>query len=120
VVDDSKGRVINDEFEYCVAIPYHLINSSASLSSQVFIYPIIQPIKRRKNRQKDLRNTGNIINMITQRHEQVKKKLTTTSLHLHLHSPATLEGSSAADYESKVMSSKLRVVVGCVGIGIAG
>ena len=41
-------------------------------------------------------------------------------MHLHLHSPATLECASAADYEGEVVSSELGVCVGCIGVGVAG
>jgi hypothetical protein len=40
-------------------------------------------------------------------------------MHLELHGAAAFECVSAADYEGKVVSSKLRVCVGSVGIGVA-
>lgn len=74
---------------------------------------------QRNTRQINLRNSSNIINMITQRDKKIKKQLTTTSLHLHLHSPATLECSSRSNDQSQIMSSKLRIVVGCIGICVS-
>ena len=71
-------------------------------------------------RQEHLRNTRNIIHMITKRNKQIKEELRAASKHLHLHSPATLECASAADYEGEVMSSELGVCVGCIGVGVAG
>lgn len=57
--------------------------------------------------------------MITQSNEEIKEQLTSSSLHLQLHSPATLECASTSDYESEVMSSELGVSVGRVGICVA-
>jgi hypothetical protein len=37
-----------------------------------------------------------------------------------LHGAASLEGVSAADDESEVVSPKLRVRVGCIGVGESG
>ena len=58
--------------------------------------------------------------MITKRDEQIKKQLAPTSMHLHLHSPATLKRASASDYEGQVVSAEFGVGVGCVGVGVAG
>jgi hypothetical protein len=66
-----------------------------------------------------LRNARNIIDVITQRDEQIKKQLTPTGHHLHLHRATSLERASTADDESEIMSSKFRVIIGSVGVSIA-
>lgn len=57
--------------------------------------------------------------MITHRDKQIKEQLPTL-FHLDLHSPAALEGVSAADDEREVVGTELGVGVGGVGVGEAG
>jgi hypothetical protein len=70
-------------------------------------------------RQKHSRNRGDIVHMIAQCNEQIEKELGAAGLHLHLHSPATLEGASAADDKGEVVCSKFRVSVGRIGVCVA-
>jgi len=57
--------------------------------------------------------------MITQRNEEIEKQLRPTSLHLHLHGAASLEGSSRSDDEREVVRTEFGVSVGRVGVCIA-
>lgn len=56
--------------------------------------------------------------MITHSDEEIEEHLATL-LHLNLHGATSLESAAAADDESEEMSTKLGVVVRCVGIGPA-
>lgn len=56
--------------------------------------------------------------MITHSNKQIKEHFATI-LHLTLHRTAALEGAAATDDESEVVSSKLRVAVGSMGVGPA-
>jgi hypothetical protein len=54
---------------------------------------------------KHLRNAGNVIHMVAQRHKEIKEQLAASGMHLQLHSSASLEGVPTADYKGQVMSS---------------
>ena len=70
---------------------------------------------------RDLRRSNRkIINMITQRHEQVKEQTTAAVEHLKLHGTTTLERLSPADDERKIMGPELGVGVGSVRVGVSG
>jgi hypothetical protein len=56
-----------------------------------------------RRRGRDLRDTSNIVHVVTQCHKKVEEELAPSSMHLQLHSPAPLEGASAADYEGEVV-----------------
>jgi len=71
-------------------------------------------------RKENLRNTSNIVNMITQRDKQIKEQLAPACHHLHLHRARALEGAAAADDEREVVGAQLGVGVGGVGVGVAG
>ena len=58
--------------------------------------------------------------MIDHSNKQIKKQRRPARLHLHLHRPAPLESIAAADDESEVVCSQLRVRSGCVSVGVAG
>ncbi len=57
--------------------------------------------------------------MIAHSNEQVEEQ-SSTFFHLHLHGATPLESISAADDESQVVGSQLRVCVGCLRVGVAG
>ncbi len=54
--------------------------------------------------------------MVTHSNKQIEEQFATV-FHLRLHRAAALEGAAAANDESEIMSSKLRVAVGGVGVG---
>ena len=56
--------------------------------------------------------------MVTHGDKQVEEHLSAL-LHLALHRTATLESVAAAYDESEIVSSKLRVAVGSMGVGPA-
>ena len=56
--------------------------------------------------------------MIYHRNEKIEEERRAARLHLHLHCAAALEGVAAADDESKIMCSKLGVIVRGIGVGI--
>ena len=58
--------------------------------------------------------------MIDHRDEEVEEQRRPALLHLHLHSPAALEGVAGADDESEVVGSQLGVGGGRVGVGVTG
>ena len=58
--------------------------------------------------------------MIHHGNEQIEEQRRATSVHLHLHGAAAFERVAAADDESEVVSTKLRVRRRCVAIGVAG
>lgn len=58
--------------------------------------------------------------MVTERDEQVEEELGAAIVHLELHRATTLERGAAADDEGEIVSTKLGVCVGSVGVGIAG
>jgi len=114
VVEES----FSDESERCVVILCQIIFVSL-ITHFIVILPRRGSRKGRGNRQ-NLRNTSNIINVVAQSNEQIKEELTASLLHLHLHSPATLECASTADYEGEVVSPKFGVGVGSISICVAG
>jgi hypothetical protein len=69
---------------------------------------------------KDLRNTRDVVNMVAQRHKQIKEQLAATLLHFNLHCATSFEGPSTANDESKIVCSKLRVIIGCISVRVAG
>jgi len=80
VCGDHSGHVVeesfSDESECCVVILCHIIFVSLILHSIViFAFRMKSECKGReeKNRQNNLRNTCNIIDMIAQRDEQIKE-----------------------------------------------
>ena len=56
--------------------------------------------------------------MVAHGNEEIEEELAAL-FHLKLHCAATLKGIAAADDECEIVSSKLRVAVGCVRIGVA-
>ena len=58
--------------------------------------------------------------MVAQGNKQVEKEIAATVKHLHLHGAAALERVAAADDEREVVSTKLGVGAGGVGIGVSG
>lgn len=58
-----------------------------------------------------------VIHVVYHGNEQVEKQLTAV-FHLILHRAAALEGVASTDDKCQVVSTKLGVVVRCVGIGI--
>lgn len=67
----------------------------------------------------DLRSSGDVIDMVTERDEQIEEKLGPAVIHFKLHRSTALECAAAPDNESKVMCPQLGVSVGRVGVGIA-
>lgn len=57
--------------------------------------------------------------MVAQGYEKVKEKLCAAVEHLQLHGTAAFEGAAGANDESQVVSPKLGVVVGRVGVRIS-
>lgn len=57
--------------------------------------------------------------MIRHSHEQVEEQLAAI-LHLVLHGAAALECVPATDDQGEIVRPQLRVVVGCVVVGVAG
>lgn len=62
---------------------------------------------------------GNIINVVAKSNEKIKEELSSAIVHLELHGAAPLEGAAGADDKGEIVSSKLRVSVGCVIVGIS-
>lgn len=60
-----------------------------------------------------------VIDMVAKRNEKVKEERCASVPHLELHCSATLEGITASDDEREIVGTKLRVRVGCVGVGVA-
>lgn len=58
--------------------------------------------------------------MIGEGDKQVEEELAASVEHLHLHGAAALEGVARADDESEVVSPKLGVIVGGVGVCVSG
>ena len=67
----------------------------------------------------DSRGSGDVIDMVTERDEQIEEKLSSAVVHFKLHCSTALECAAAPDNEGKIMCPQLGVSVGRVGIGIA-
>jgi hypothetical protein len=66
----------------------------------------------------NLRDAGDVIDVVAQGDEQIKEELRAAVVHLELQGPTALEGASASDDKSQVVSAQLGVGVGGVGIGV--
>jgi hypothetical protein len=86
----------------------------------VFNVVVITRTEELGRKAEDLRNTRNVVNMITQCNEQIKEQLRSSSLHFQLHGAAALEGAAGADYEGEIVRTQFRVGVRGVGVGVAG
>lgn len=67
----------------------------------------------------NLRSRGDVIDVVAQGHEEIEEELGAAVEHFQLHGAAALESAAGANDESEVMSPKLGVIVGSVGIGIS-
>ena len=59
-----------------------------------------------------------IVDVVAERNEEIKKELGAAVVHLQLHRAAALKRAAAADDQGKIVCPQLRVGVGGVGIRI--
>lgn len=76
-----------------------------SIDSQGDGYHHVSLANQEKQSDLPVVHLDNVINVVAHGHEQVKEH-PTAALHLHLHSAATFECTTAADDESQIMGAK--------------
>ena len=69
-------------------------------------------------RESGLPSSGDVVDVVAKRHEQVEEELRATVEHLELHGAAPLEGAAAADDEGEIVGAKLGVCVRRVGVRV--
>jgi hypothetical protein len=73
----------------------------------------------KKEAEKDLRNTRNVVNMVAQGDKKVEKQLRASVEHLQLHGAASLERAAAANDEREIVCAQLGVRIRRVGVRVS-